>query len=140
MSRLTTQKYSSLNKSITSVQNPEAALQEALEYTAVLETVILSLCEELDLDPQELVEGAFTLKTVQKKKSEKTVGKSGDTLGKFRKWDRSQTKRLNSTLKRLGATPAFTDNDFPGYSSRDTLRARKHQLEKEARIRRESGY
>lgn len=60
MSRFTNDTFRSLNESIARVQNPQAALDEAMEYTAILEEVILSLCEELDLDPQALVEDAVT--------------------------------------------------------------------------------
>jgi hypothetical protein len=51
--------YRSLNASISQVQNPQAALNEALEYTAALEEVLLALCEELGLDPQAVMESAL---------------------------------------------------------------------------------
>jgi len=97
MSRLNTEKYSSLNESIASVQNPEAALQEALEYTAALETVILSLCEELNLDPQELVEDVMTqerereLSKKMKEANKKTDAKRKQNSAGFNKaYKRSQ--------------------------------------------------
>jgi len=97
MSRLNTEKYSSLNESIASVQNPEAALQEALEYSAALETVILSLCEELDLDPQELVEDVMTqerereLSKKMKEANKKTEAKRKQSYAGFDKaYKRSQ--------------------------------------------------
>ena len=52
--------FRSLNESIARIQNPLAALDEAMEYTAALEAVILALCEELDLDPQALLEDLQT--------------------------------------------------------------------------------
>ena len=58
MSRFNTDTFRSLNESIARVQNPQAALAEAMEYTAILEEVILSLCEELELDPQALAKDA----------------------------------------------------------------------------------
>jgi len=57
--RLNNDTYRSLNESINRVQNPQAALDEAMEYTAALEEVLLSLCEELNIDPQTLVEGVL---------------------------------------------------------------------------------
>ena len=60
MPRFTNDTFRSLNESIAAVQNPQAALDEAMEYTAILEEVILSLCEELELDPQALVEDIMT--------------------------------------------------------------------------------
>jgi hypothetical protein len=57
--RFNTNKYSSLNESITKVQNPQTALEEAMEYTAALEAVIVGICEKLDLDPDALVEEVF---------------------------------------------------------------------------------
>jgi len=52
--------FRSLNESINYVQNPHRELAEALEYTATLESVILSICEELEIDPDDLVEMAMT--------------------------------------------------------------------------------
>jgi hypothetical protein len=59
MARFDHDTYRSLNESISQVQNPQAALNEALEYTALLEEVLLALCEELDIDPQALMEDVF---------------------------------------------------------------------------------
>ena len=53
--------FRSLNESINEVQNPQWALDEALEYADTLEEVILSICEELETDPDELVEMAMTV-------------------------------------------------------------------------------
>lgn len=58
--RFNSTNHLSLNKSIAKVQNPHQTLDEALEYTAALESVILSVCEELDLDPDKLVEDVMT--------------------------------------------------------------------------------
>ena len=54
--RFNANNHRSLNESIARVQNPQAALDEALEYTAALESIILSICEELEIDPDELME------------------------------------------------------------------------------------
>jgi hypothetical protein len=61
MARFNTNTFRSLNESIARIQNPQAALNEAMEYTSILETVILDLCEALDLDPQALVEDVMTV-------------------------------------------------------------------------------
>jgi hypothetical protein len=60
MARFNTNTFRSLNESIARIQNPQAALDEAMEYTSILETVILDLCEALDLDPQALLEDLQT--------------------------------------------------------------------------------
>jgi|694.fasta_scaffold00157_74 hypothetical protein len=73
MSRFNTNAFRSLNESIARVQNPQAALDEAMEYTALLEEVLLALCEELELDPNALLEDVQTYERSQetKKKSKK---------------------------------------------------------------------
>ena len=60
MARFDHDTYRSLNSSISQVQNPQAALDEALEYTAALEAALLALCEELGLDPVSLLEDVQT--------------------------------------------------------------------------------
>jgi hypothetical protein len=60
MPRFTNDEYRSLNESITHVANPALALAEAEEYAALLEEVITTLCAELDIDPQALVEDIQT--------------------------------------------------------------------------------
>jgi hypothetical protein len=60
MPRLTNDKHQSLNESISHVANPAAALARAEEYAELLEEVITALCEELEIDPQELVEDIQT--------------------------------------------------------------------------------
>jgi hypothetical protein len=51
MARLNNKTYRSLNESISQVQNPQAALDEALEYVSFLEGIIDTLCEKaVDLD------------------------------------------------------------------------------------------
>ena len=60
MARFDHNTYRSLNESISHVQNPQAALDEALEYAEFLEDVLNDICEELGLDPQALVEDIQT--------------------------------------------------------------------------------
>jgi hypothetical protein len=60
MPRLTNDKHQSLNESISHVANPAAALARAEEYAELLEDVITALCEEMEIDPQELVEDIQT--------------------------------------------------------------------------------
>ena len=56
--RLTNTKHTSLNESIAYVNSHQRELDEATEYAAQLEDLVLALCEELELDPQALVEDA----------------------------------------------------------------------------------
>lgn len=75
--------HRSLNESIAKVQNPQQTLDEALEYTAALESVILSICEELEIDPDELVEMAQTKERAAEMK--KNLGKMQKDLEKDQK-------------------------------------------------------
>jgi len=84
MSRFNTDTFRSLNESIARVQNPQAALAEAMEYTAILEEVILSLCEELELDPQALVEDIMTAER-QKELAGKMKKQGAKTEAEFKK-------------------------------------------------------
>jgi hypothetical protein len=70
MSRFNTNAFRSLNESIARVQNPQAALDEAMEYTALLEEVLLSLCEELGLDPDALLEDVQTFERKRETQAE----------------------------------------------------------------------
>ncbi len=58
--RLTNTKHVSLNESIAYVNSPQRELDEATEYALALEEVLLALCEELDIDPNALVEDLQT--------------------------------------------------------------------------------
>lgn len=71
MARFNKDTYRSLNESISQVQNPQAALHEALEYAAALEEVLLALCEELDLDPQALMEDVQTFERERETQAER---------------------------------------------------------------------
>jgi len=51
--RFDNSKFRSLNETISHIDEPEMILDE---YTELLESVLLALCEELELDPNELVE------------------------------------------------------------------------------------
>ncbi len=84
--------HRSLNESITKVQNPQVALDEALEYTAMLEAVILDICEELEIDPDALVEDAFTLGRV--KEHRKAIKSAKAARDKSYKKDKDAAQRL----------------------------------------------
>jgi hypothetical protein len=71
MARFDHDTYRSLNESISHVQNPQAALNEALEYTAALEEVLLALCEELGLDPDALLEDVQTFERERETQAER---------------------------------------------------------------------
>jgi len=112
MSRLNIEKYSSLNESIANVQNPEAALQEALDYTSALETVILSLCEELDLDPEELVEDAMTM--AREREHVKKMEKQGKKKGSSHKVFGKGGKLIKGIKSLLSTVPVYTPSPWQG--------------------------
>jgi hypothetical protein len=60
MPRFNTNTFRSLNESISQVQNPQAAMNEALEYASSLEAALEFMCEELNITPEELFEMAQT--------------------------------------------------------------------------------
>jgi hypothetical protein len=88
MSRFNTNTFRSLNESIARIQNPQAALDEAMEYTALLETVLLALCEELELDPNALLEDV------------QTYERSQETTKKSKEMDRGVAKASNAQQHR----------------------------------------
>jgi len=113
MARFNTNTFRSLNESIARIQNPIAALDEAMEYTSILETVILDLCEALDLDPQALVEDVMTTEREKelagkiKKQGAKTQAaytKVEDRLKKTKKYRETPTfKKEYAKSQKLGA-------------------------------------
>jgi hypothetical protein len=80
--------FRSLNESIARIQNPQAALDEAMEYNELLETVLLALCEELELDPNALLEDV------------QTYERSQETEKKSKKLDKNIRKATNSQQHR----------------------------------------
>ena len=88
-------------------------VQETEEYNRFLETVLIQLCEELDLDPDELVEDAMTMarerehiKKMEKqgKKTERAHGRHGageKTSAFHREYSKSQAlgKRYEKEMK-----------------------------------------
>ena len=105
MSRFNTDTFRSLNESIARVQNPQAALAEAMEYTAILEEVILSLCEELEIDPQALVEDIMTAE--RQKEHEKKLAPLYKTIRKAKAGSPEAKK----------AQKAMSKTRFGGYSN-----------------------
>lgn len=99
MSRFNTDTFRSLNESIARIQNPQAALAEAMEYTAILEEVILSLCEELELDPQALVEDVMTV--AREKEHQKKMGRAAA------KGDKAHQKSIARYHKELESKKVF---------------------------------
>ena len=94
MARFNNKTYRSLNESISQVQNPQAALNEALEYNAALEAVLLSLCEELDLDPRDLMEGVArtgTANGLDEGMIKRVVGKIAKKVKRFGQSIRGKT-------------------------------------------------
>ncbi len=93
MARFNNDTYRSLNESIEQVQNPQAALNEALEYASALEEVLLSLCEELDLDPQALMED---IQTPERKREMRPL------VRKARKQQAAAQKKAERKINRVG--------------------------------------
>ena len=93
MPRFTNDTFRSLNESITRIQNPLAALDEAMEYTAALEAVILQLCEELEIDPQALVEDVMTAE--RQKEHEKKLAPLYKTIRKAKTGSPQAQKALS---------------------------------------------
>lgn len=90
MARFNTNTFRSLNESIARIQNPQAALDEAMEYNELLETVLLALCEELELDPNALLEDIQTPE--REAESEKNLRKLSRRAGDWATRLRNQTK------------------------------------------------
>lgn len=98
--------HRSLNESIARVQNPQVALDEALEYTAALEAVILSICEELEIDPDALIEDLMT--TGRQREMERKI--------------RQQGKRTSAAVKKAEAA-------LPGGKKARSATSRRFQKE-----------
>ena len=67
------------------MDNLHEQMDEIREYNELLETVLLALCEELDLDPQALVEMALTADR----------GREGDTATSRAREDLDRAKAAN---------------------------------------------
>jgi hypothetical protein len=85
--------YRSLNESINQVQNPHAALNEAREYSAALEEILLALCEELEIDLDSLLED------LQTPEREQEMEKEGQRLRN--KIARSKTVRQAENIRKV---------------------------------------
>ena len=93
MSRFTTNTYRSLNESIARVQNPQAALDEAMEYAALLEEVLLALCEELGLDPDALLEDVQTFERESESRAERKKLEKERDAGNRKWWTAAGRKK-----------------------------------------------
>jgi len=95
--------FRSLNESINYVQNPQWALDEALEYADTLESVILSICEELEIDPDELVEDVMTVSR-ERELSKKMADQGRKTQAAY---DRDEKERVAGKRKWGSNSRAF---------------------------------
>ena len=95
--------FRSLNESINYVQNPHEALDEALEYADTLESVILSICEELEIDPDDLVEDVMTAER-ERELSGKMARQGRRTQAAY---DRDQAQRESGKRKAGSDSPSF---------------------------------
>ena len=112
--RFDNNKFRSLNETISHMNQPQVELDE---YTELLESVLLALCEELELDPDVLLEdfqtperAATTRRAVQQAKtmqeyertSPHTYGKGGRIVKKAKtKRALSARQKVNGFLKSL---------------------------------------
>lgn len=78
-----------MRRSLNKKNKKVAESVESAEYTELLESVLLALCDELELDPNELLEGRMvakktTKKTTTKKKTPRPIiqGPNGERTGK----------------------------------------------------------
>ena len=109
--------HRSLNESIAKAQNPQQTLDEALEYTAALESVILSICEELEIDPDELVEDVFnTPGDAAISRGNVKLAKKQEAAGKARKGFAAKVKAKHEAMKksktRYGVSNDASDSDW----------------------------
>ena len=84
-------KFRSLNETITHMNEPQVAVDE---YTELLESVLLALCEELELDPNELLED---WETTERKNETKRV------LAKLPKASKAYTAAKNKQSAERGS-------------------------------------
>ena len=77
-------KFRSLNAAITHMNEPQVAVDE---YTELLESVLLALCEELELDPNELLEDF------------ETPGRAAESKKAIKNLSRTRARRLKSWTK-----------------------------------------
>jgi hypothetical protein len=98
MARFDHNTYRSLNASISQVQNPQAALDEALEYASFLEGVLETLCEEMGLDPVSLLEDVQTFERERETQAE--------TQGLIRQSDAGRRKNTAAGDKEVRSAEA----------------------------------
>ena len=77
-------KFRSLNETITHMNEPQV---EVDEYTELLESVLLALCEDLQLDPNELLEDF------------ETPGRAAESKKAIKNLSRTRARRLKSWTK-----------------------------------------
>lgn len=109
--------HRSLNESITKVQNPQVALDEALEYTAALESIILSICEELEIDPDELMEDVFSdAKSASVSRGNVKIAQKQEKAGQKPKGFAAKVKAKHEAMKKskkvYGVSNDASDSDW----------------------------
>lgn len=126
--------HRSLNESIAKVQNPQVALDEALEYTAMLEAVILDICEELDLDPDALVEDFFdSTRSANVSRGNVKIAQKQEKAGQKPKGFAAKVKAKHEAMKKsktkYGISDEADDSDWAhrnlGSDSGKPLRGKK---------------
>ena len=100
--RFNTDKFRSLNETISHIDQPQVP---ADEYTELLESVLLALCAELELDPDVLLEDfqtperAAEMKTKRKRSQGGKVIKSKEAAKKLAARKIKETKRKAAEIK-----------------------------------------
>jgi len=87
-------------------------VQETEEYNHLLETVLIQLCEELDLDPDELVEDAMTM--AREREHVKKMEKQGKKKGSSHKVFGKGGKLIKGIKSLLSTVPVYTPSPWQG--------------------------
>lgn len=97
--RLNNDKHLSLNESIAYVNSPQRELDEAREYAAALEDLLLALCEGLDIDPDALVED---LQTPERAKEMRKKIRTARDNKSWARHERDENRHLEDLAKPFG--------------------------------------
>jgi hypothetical protein len=83
------------------MENLHEQLEAIEDYTSVLEEALVALCEELDIDPQALVEDIMT--SARQREHSKALGKMERKVDHYatgpsvaRAWDKEQSRRAQA--------------------------------------------
>ena len=92
--RFDNNKFRSLNETISHIDEPQVPVDE---YTELLESVLLALCEELELDPNELLEDYQT-----PEREQETAGEMRRAQGNARRKAKAWRPNTSKSYKQEG--------------------------------------